>query len=155
MEEIMKLITVFSLFLGFALALPFTAQAGEVKYTTHIKKIVDANCIGCHGADSPEYPAFKADKEKYEAASKGPRMDSYTYLIYYIGWPDNGAMMRRLDNGKNTKDGKPGNMYQYLGSTDEERQKNFALFKEWVGNWNLKRWPEVTKEDLDALKIKY
>lgn len=153
--KIMKRITVFSLFLGFALALPFGAQAEEVKYTTHIKQIVNAKCLGCHGADSPEYPEFKEHKKKYEETSKGPRMDSYTYLIYYIGWPDNGAMMRRLDDGKSTKEGKPGNMYQYLGSTDEERQKNLALFKEWVGSWNLKRWTEVTKEDLNGLKIKY
>lgn len=151
----MKRITVFSLFLGLALALPFGAQAEEVKYTTHIKQIVNAKCLGCHGADSPEYPEFKENKKKYEEASKGPRMDSHTYLIYYIGWPDNGAMMRRLDDGKSTKEGKPGNMYQYLGSTDEERQKNLALFKEWVGSWNLKRWAEVTKEDLNGLKIKY
>ena len=151
----MKSTTVLALFLGMALAMPFASEAEEVKYTTHIRQIVDANCIGCHGADSPEYPAFKADKKKYETASKGPRMDSHSYLIYYVGWPDNGAMMRRLDDGKNTKDGKAGNMYQYLGSTEEERQKNLGLFRAWVGNWNLKRWPDVTKEDLDALKIKY
>ena len=151
----MKTISVLSLFLGLALALPFGAQAEEVKYTTHIKQIVDAKCIGCHGSDSPEYPAFKADKKKFEEVSKGPRMDSHTYLIYYIGWPDNGAMMRRLDDGKSTKEGKAGNMYQYLGSTDEERQKNLALFKEWVGNWNLKRWADVTKEDMNGLKVKY
>lgn len=40
-----------------------------------------------------------------------------------------GAMMRRLDDGKGAKDGKPGNMYQHLGGTEEERQKNLALFK--------------------------
>lgn len=151
----MKRITVFSLFLGLALALPFGVQAEEVKYTTHIKQIVNAKCLGCHGADSPEYPEFKGNKKKYEEASKGPRMDSHTYLIYYIGWPDNGAMMRRLDDGKSTKEGKPGNMYQYLGSTDEERQKNLALFKEWVGSWNLKRWAEVTKEEMNEIKVKY
>jgi hypothetical protein len=39
-----------------------------------------------------------------------------------------------LDDGKNTKDGKPGNMYQYLGATEDERQKNLKLFKKWVGN---------------------
>ncbi|MCK7501111.1 MAG: hypothetical protein MZW92_71545 [Comamonadaceae bacterium] len=53
--------------------------------------------------------------------------------------------MRRLDDGKNTKDGKPGNMLQYLGASDEERLKNLGLFKAWVGNWTLKRWPEITK----------
>ena len=27
--------------------------------------------------------------------------------------------------------------------------------KEWVGNWVLKRWPEVTKEELHGIKVKY
>lgn len=39
-------------------------------------------------------------KEKFTKASKGPRMD-----------------------------GKPGNMYERLGNSDEERQKNLALIK--------------------------
>ncbi len=64
--------------------------------------------------------------------------------------------MRRLDDGKG---GKPGNMYQYLGSTEEERQQNLKLFKEWVGNWTLKKWKDITKditkEDMDGIKVKY
>lgn len=151
----MKSMTVFALFLVLALALPYAAQAEEVRYTTHIKQIVDAKCIGCHGADSPEYPEFKANKKKYEDSSKGPRMDSHTYLIYYVGWPDNGAIMRRLDDGKKINGGKPGNMYQYLGSSEEEREKNLNFFKLWVGNWTLKRWAEITKEDMNELKVKY
>ena len=90
-------------------------------------------------------------------------MDTYSDLIYYIGWPDTGAIMRRLDDGMNTKDGKPGNMYQYLGSTESEQKKNFALFKSWVGEsaWRLNRWkargdvPAITKEQLDQIKVKY
>ncbi|MBI5101084.1 MAG: cytochrome C [Nitrospirae bacterium] len=138
-----------------ALVSPCTAQSVEVKYTTDIKQIIDAKCIGCHGADSPEHREFKVNKKNYEEKSKGPKMDSYTNLIYFIGWPDSGAVMRRLDDGKNTKEGKPGNMYQYLGSTDEERQKNLASFKQWVGNWNLKRWADVTKEEMNGIKVKY
>lgn len=152
----MRSILGWMLFLVLCLTFPFGAYAvEEVRYSTHIKALFEAKCVGCHGPDSPEYPEFKTDKKKYEGMSKGPRMDSYTYLIYFIGWPDTGAIMRRLDDGKNTKDGKPGNMYQYLGSTEEERQKNLRLFKEWVGNWALKRWPEITKEDLDKIKVKY
>ncbi len=132
-----------------------SVDATEVGYKAHIKPIVDAKCIQCHGPDAPEYPEFKKDAEKFKERMKGPRMDSYTYLIFFVGWPDTGAIMRRLDDGKNTKDGKPGNMYEYLGSTDEERQKNLHLFKAWVGNWILKRWPEITKEELDGLKVKY
>lgn len=89
------------------------------------------------------------------AQFKGPKMDSYAHLVYFTGWPDTGALMRRLDDGKNTKDGKAGNMYQYLGSDDAERQKNLKLFREWVGNWVLKRWPEMTKEDMNGIKVKY
>jgi hypothetical protein len=82
-------------------------------------------------------------------------MDTYSHLIFYTAWRDTGALMRRLDAGTNTKDGKPGNMYQYLGDTEEERQKNLKLFKEWVGYWTLKRWPEITKEELSKIRVKY
>ena len=65
--------------------------------------------------------------------------------------------MRRLDDGKNTKDGKPGNMYLYLGATDAERQKNLTLFKEWIGKdaWTHKRKDTITKEELARIKAKY
>ncbi len=128
---------------------------GEVRYITHIKPIFDSKCIGCHGQDSPEYPEFKENKKKYEEMFKGPRMNTYANLIFFTGWPDTGALMRRLDNGNNTKDGKPGNMYQHLGATEEERQKNLAIFKEWIGNWTLKRWSDISKEELDKIKVKY
>ena len=137
------------------LALSSYAWSEEITYRKHIKPLFNAKCTGCHGADSPEHPEFKEDQKKYEEMSKGPRMDTYTYMIFFVGWPDTGALMRRLDDGKNTKDGKPGNMYQYLGATEEERQKNLSLFKGWVGNWTLKRWSEVTKEELNGIKVKY
>ena len=63
--------------------------------------------------------------------------------------------MRRLDDGKASKDGKPGNMYENLGTSEAERQKNFGLFQSWVGNWVLKRWPEITKEELGGITVKY
>jgi hypothetical protein len=63
--------------------------------------------------------------------------------------------MRRLNDGKNRKDGKPGNMYVFLGDTEEERQRNLELFKKWVGYWTLKRWHEITKEELDQIKVPY
>jgi hypothetical protein len=65
---------------------------------------------------------------------------------------DAGALMRRLDDGKNTKDGKPGNMYTYLGSTDAQRSANLETFKKWVGSWSLKRRKELGTEELDAIK---
>ncbi len=137
--------------------------AGETTYRQHIKPLFDQKCAACHGASSPYYGDFKKDKDKYKGMMKGPRMDTYADLIFFIGWPDTGAIMRRLDDGTNTKDGKPGNMYQFLGSTDAERKKNFALFKSWVGDdgWRLNRWkakgdvPGITKEQLNQIKVKY
>ena len=143
---------------AFAALLAFVqgASAEEKRYTIHIKPVFDAKCISCHGAASaPEYDAFKQEKDKWLSKGQGMRMDSYSHLIFYTAWADTGSLMRRLDDGKNTKDGKPGNMYQHLGADEEERQQNLKIFKEWVGNWTLKRWPEITKEEMDKIKVKY
>lgn len=129
--------------------------ANKMTYATHIKPIFQERCSECHGAKSPEHQEFKKDEDRYKKEFVGPRMDGYTYMISFVAWPDTGAIMRRLDDGQNTKDGKPGNMYKHLGRTEEERQKNLAIFKEWVGNWTLKRWPEISKEELDRIKVKY
>ena len=91
-------------------------------------------------------------------------MDSYERFIAFIAWPDTGALMRRLDDGKSKEaGGKPGNMYQFLGVTDEERAANLKLVKDWVGEgaWNLNRWekrgdvPAVSKEQMDKVKLAY
>lgn len=125
-------------------------------YQDKISKVFDKQCLACHGKESaPEYQAFKQEKDKWLAKGQGMRMDSYSLLVSHVGWPETGALMRRLDDGANTKDKKPGNMYQYLGANDTERQANLALFKEWVGNWTLKRWNEITKEELNGIKVKY
>ncbi|MDH3997471.1 MAG: cytochrome C [Desulfuromonadales bacterium] len=126
-----------------------SALAAETTYREQIKPIFDSRCVSCHGEASPEYKAFKLDKQKWIAESAGPRMDSYAYLVYFTGWPDTGALMRRLD------DAKPGNMYQHLGDTEQERQQNLALFKSWVGGWTLKRFKDLTKEELAAIKVAY
>jgi hypothetical protein len=141
----------------FIFSLWATADAGEeATYRKHILPLFNKHCIACHGPYSaPEYPAFKEQKEYWMGKGQGPRMDTYSHLIFYTAWPDTGALMRRLDDGKNHKDGKPGNMYIYLGSTEEERQENLRIFKNWVGNWTLKRWKEITKEDMDRIKVKY
>ena len=132
------------------------AHAGDIGYISQIKPIFDSKCISCHGQNAaPEHYAFKAEKEKWLSKGQGMRMDTYSHLVFYISWPDTGALMRRLDDGKNTKDGKPGNMYQYLGSTEEERQQNLKLFKDWVGNWTLKKRKDITKEEMEGIKVKY
>ena len=72
------------------------------------------------------------------------------------------AVERRLDDGKNAE-GKPGNMYAFLGSTDQDRAKNLATLKSWLGEgaWNLDRWevrgnvPPISKEQFDKVKAKY
>ena len=144
-------------------ALSFTAQAADVTYRNDIKPLVKAQCDECHGNDSPALADFLLDQEKYKKEKTGPRTSTYGDLIQLIGWPDSGAFMRRLDDGTNTADKKPGNMYKYLGETDAERAKNLALIKAWVGEgaWNLNRWgargdvPGISKDQMDKLKLKY
>jgi len=54
-------------------------------------------------------------------------------------------------------------MYAFLGGTDQDRAKNLATLKGWLGEgaWNLNRWeargsvPGITKEQLDKVKAKY
>lgn len=141
--------------MGLLASLAIVANAAEVTYTGQIKTVFDSRCAACHGKDAPEHGDFKKDREGFKQKGLGPRMDSYAHLASYAGWPDSGAIMRRLDDGKSTKDGKPGNMYEYLGKDETERQKNLALFKAWVGNWTLKRFPDLTKEDLSGILVKY
>ena len=136
--------------------------AQDATYRKDIKPLVEAKCAGCHGATAPTLAEFQLDQKKYTAAMKGPRIDAYADLVNLVGWPDTGAIMRRLDDGKNAG-GKPGNMYQYLGATDEERQKNLQTFKSWVGpeGWILKRWeargnvPAISREELEKIRVKY
>lgn len=66
-----------------------------------------------------------------------------------------GAVMRRLNDGKGSKDGKEGNMYQHLGSDEQERQSKLALFKNWVGSWDLKRWADIFKDEFNSVKARY
>jgi len=143
---------------GVALAILIAAPAlaaEEVRYSTHIRAVFEQKCAPCHGQGAPEYGEFNKDEERYRKIPKGPRMDDHAHLVHFTGWPDTGALMRRLDDGKSRKDGKPGNMYQHLGSDEAERQKNLALFKAWVGKWTLKRFPELTKEELAGIRVKY
>ena len=141
---------------GLALCFASIALSEEITYRKHIKPLFESKCGVCHGSDAaPEYYAFKEDQNKWTAQGKGMRMDTYSHLMFYTAWPDSGALMRRLDDGRGVKDGQPGNMYQHLGGTEEERQQNLKLFKDWVGNWTLKRWKEISKEDIDGIKGKY
>ena len=144
-------------------AVSVSALAADVTYRKDIAPMFKEGCSECHGASAPQYKEFNLDEKKFTKEKTGPRMNSYDDLMALIGWPDTGAMMRRLDDGKSVKDGKPGNMYRYLGADDGERQKNLAIMKAWVGEgaWNLNRWtargdvPAITREQLDKLQLKY
>jgi mono/diheme cytochrome c family protein len=139
------------------------ALAQDVTYRKDIAPLVKAQCAECHGATSPSLSEFKLDEEKYTKAKEGPRTDTYEHIVTLIAYPDTGALMRRLDDGSNTPNKKPGNMYKHLGETDAERAVALKLIKAWVGEeaWNLNRWakrgevPGITKEQLDKLKLKY
>lgn len=130
------------------------AQAAEVTWQKDIKPLFDKNCLGCHGKGSPEHDEFAKNKKGFTEKGVGMRMDSYSHLITYVGWPYTGALVRRLDDGTTRTDKKPGNMYEYLGANDAERKAHLAIFKAWVGSWNVKRWNDITKEELNAIKAK-
>jgi hypothetical protein len=141
-----------------------TVAAQDVTYRAVIAPLWRAQCIACHGAQAPERADFLLDEKGYLAKSQGPRMDSYERLIAFVGWPDTGALMRRLDDGTGKyAGGKPGNMYVQLGANEKERAANLKLFKAWVGEgaWNLNRAskkgevPAITQEQLNTLKLKY
>jgi len=126
--------------------------AGEaVTYEKDIKGIIAKQCIFCHGPNAPTMEEFDRDKEGYKKKMKGPRYDTYGNLVVVVKGSEAGALMRRLDDGKNTKDGKPGNMHTYLGSTDAERSANLETFRKWVGSWTLKRKKDLSKEELEAI----
>ena len=139
------------------------SSAEDITYRKHIRPLWEQKCVACHGSGSPYLGEFLENEKNFTQQMKGPRMDTYADLVSFVGWPDTGAVMRRLDDGKSASDRKPGNMYQFLGATEEERQKNLNLFKEWVGKgaWKTNRWeakdkvPAITKADMDKIKVKY
>ncbi len=137
------------------LASAYHSLAADLTWQKDIKPLFDKNCLACHGKDSPEHDEFARDKKGFTEKGIGMRMESYSHLITYIGWPYTGALIRRLDDGTSRTDKKQGNMYEHLGSSDAERKANLGIFKAWVGSWNVKRWSDITKEELNAIKAKY
>lgn len=137
--------------------------AQEVTYRNQVKPMIQKLCAECHGDGAPTLAEFKLAEEKYKKEKLGPNTSTYENLLQIIAYTDTGAFMRRLDDGTNTADKKPGNMYKYLGEADAERAANLVMLKSWVGEgaWNLNRWtargdvPGITKEQLEKLKLKY
>ena len=123
-----------------------------VTYEKDVKKIISERCLFCHGSNAPTSEEFDKDKEGFKSKMKGPRMDTYSNLMIFVNGSDTGALMRRLDDGKSNKDGKPGNMYNNLGGTEQERSANLTVIKDWVGGWTLKRNKDITADELKAIK---
>jgi len=142
---------ILAVFVILAVSVPVFA-AETVTYEKDIKGIVAKQCLSCHGSEAPSMEEFKRGEDGYKKKMKGPRYDTYANLMVVVKGSDAGALMRRLDDGKNTKDGKPGNMYTNLGSTDAERSAHLQAFKKWVGNWTLKKKKELSKGELEAIK---
>jgi mono/diheme cytochrome c family protein len=144
-------------------AAPTMAPAPAGSYRAAIAPMFKQKCAECHGAESPTLAEFKLNEDFYKKEKLGPRTDTYENLLQIIAYTDTGALQRRLDDGSNTADKKPGNMFKYLGETDAERLANLAVIKAWVGEgaWNLNRWakrgdvPGITKDQLDKLKLTY
>ena len=155
--------TIRSLTLFALAAASMSAAAQDPTWRKDVQPLVKQLCGECHGADAPSYEDWNLDRKAWEAKKIGPRMDNYTDFMRHVVWPATGSMARRLDDGKNAADGKPGNMYRHLGDSDAERAKNLAVIKVWLGEgaWNLNRWeargnvPAVTKDQLDKIKAKY
>ena len=123
-----------------------------VTYEKDVKSIISKRCLLCHGSNAPTIEEFNKDKEGFKQQNKGPRMDTYENLMIFVNGTDTGALMRRLDDGKNTKDGNAGNMYKTLGGTDVERAENLVVIKKWIGGWTLKRNAEITDTERKAIK---
>lgn len=139
------------------------AIAQELTWRKDVQPIIQASCAACHGSNAPVYEDWNLDREKWTKQNVGPRMEIYEYFMRHVVWPATGSVMRRLDDGKNAG-GKPGNMHEFLGSTDADRAKNLQTIKSWLGGdaaWFLNRWetrgnvPGATKEQLDKIKAKY
>ncbi|MFN3846085.1 MAG: hypothetical protein ACK4RZ_09730 [Paracoccaceae bacterium] len=132
-----------------------SATAEELTWRDDIEPMIAAKCGACHGSDKPTYGEWRLLSDE-DRARVGSRMDSYDHFMSYVIWPATGAMQRRLDDGTNLG-GQPGNMYVFLGATDEERAENLKMLSDWLGAWNLNRWtarddvPGVTKEQLEAI----
>jgi hypothetical protein len=81
-----------------------------------------ARCGTCHGAGAPEYDDGNLIPQE-KRRSIPPRRDSDPHFMSSVVWRATGTMRRRLDDGK-AAGGKRGNLYPYLGSSDEVRAGN-------------------------------
>ncbi|HSA89215.1 MAG TPA: cytochrome C [Burkholderiales bacterium] len=127
------------------------AAAQPVTYENTVKKIFAERCAACHINGAPSLAEFEKDKAGWTKKFKGPSLADYASVMILVKGSDAGALMRRLDDGKNTKDGKPGNMYNYLGKDAHDRAERLEKIKNWVGSWSLKRRKELSEAELAAI----
>ena len=147
-KETLIAVSFFMVLMGFAMG----EEKEGVTYEKDVESIISKRCLSCHGSDAPTIEEFNKDKEGFKQKNKGPRMDTYENLMVFVNGKDTGALMRRLDDGKKTPNGKPGNMYLWVGKTDSERVENLSIIKKWVGHWTLKRKHEMTEEEIKLIK---
>lgn len=136
---------------GAMTALSGAAGADSYTYENTVKKIIAERCAACHVNGAPTLAEFEKDKAGWMKKFKGPSLADYANVMILVKGSDAGALMRRLDDGKNTKDGKPGNMYNYLGKDAHDRAERLEKIKKWVGNWSLKRRKELSEAELAAI----
>ncbi len=151
MQKSIKITLMVILFSAFITSFAISGKKSGGTYEKDVKPVIHKRCLSCHGSDAPAIEEFERNKEFFKQQKKGPRMDTYENLIIFVNGNEAGALMRRLDDGKNTKDGKPGNMYKALGGTDTERAANLELIKKWVGGWTLKKKAEISEAELKAI----
>jgi hypothetical protein len=138
-----------------------SAGAQDLTWRKDIQPLITAKCALCHDAKHPGFADWNVQRVSKKELS--PRLDAYPNFMNHVVWPETGAIMRRLDDGKGAPGAKPGNMYAFLGADDAERGKNLQTIKAWLGEgaWNLNRWekrgetPAISKEQLDKIKAKY
>ena len=152
MQRFIKVTLMVLLFSTLIMTYAISDDKGAVTYEKDVRPVISNRCVSCHGSDAPTIDEFERNKEGFKQQNKGPRMDTYANLMIFVNGKETGALMRRLDDGKSTKDGNPGNMYDALGGTDAERSENLELIKKWVGGWTLKRKAEITEAERKAVK---
>jgi hypothetical protein len=147
----MKKLTLALLSVGLA----STAFAQKLTYSQHIRPLWEEMCERCHGASSPSYQDFLKfrDDPAVNLDGKGPRMDTYEGMMYFVNGPEAGALMRMLDDGAKSPGGSAGPMYRHLGRS-AQRKPNLQIFKQWIGEeaWVVKKAAsEFSKEELQKI----
>jgi len=149
MSNVAPRVAAFLFTMFFAVNYSFASEMKSVTYEKDIKKVVEVWCLDCHGSDAPTMEEYVKDREKYHELGKYPRVDTYEYLMVFINGEHIGALTKRLDDGKAREDHAQGSMYVYLGNTEDLRQANLKLFKDWIGNWVPKAIHEI-KEEMES-----